>query len=96
MLKLNNYICGLDIGSDKISAAVAQIRNKKVSSLFFETSVSKGVNRGVIVDSVELIGRISEVLENLRIKSGINIKSLYVNVLSKSNTISFFIKYFSC
>ncbi|MFH1441254.1 MAG: cell division protein FtsA [Candidatus Omnitrophota bacterium] len=83
MLKLNNYICGLDIGSDKISATVARIKNKKINSLFFETSSSKGVNRGVIVDSVELIGRISGVLEDLKSKSGINIKSLYVNVSGK-------------
>ncbi len=83
MLKLNNYICGLDIGSDKISAAVARIKNKKINGLFFETSVSKGISKGVIVDSVELNGCISRVLDNLKSKSGINIKSLYVNVSGK-------------
>lgn len=83
MLKLNNYICGLDIGSDKISAVVARIKNKKITGLFFETSSSKGVNRGVIVDSVELISRISVILENLKLKSAVNIKSLYVNVSGK-------------
>ncbi len=83
MLKLNNYICGLDIGSDKISAVAAKIKNKKITGLFFETSGSKGVNNGVIVDSVELINCICGVLEKLKSKSAINIKSLYVNVSGK-------------
>ncbi len=76
----NNYICAIDIGSDKISASLAQIRKNRVASIFSETLASKGVKRGIITDSVELIERIDGLLKSLKIKSAINIKSIYVNI----------------
>lgn len=76
----NNYICAVDIGSDKISASLAQIKGKRIVSIFSETLFSKGVKKGVIIDSVELIERIDSLLKSLKLKSGINIKAIYVNI----------------
>lgn len=76
----NNYICAVDIGSDKISASLAQIKKKRIVSIFSETLASKGIKRGVIIDSVELIERIDSLLKILRLKSGINIKAIYANI----------------
>ena len=77
---LNNYICAVDIGSNKISAAVAVIRKRRIKNLFFETIASKGIKRGAITDSVELIGCIERLLKGLKAKSGINIKVIYANI----------------
>jgi cell division protein FtsA len=77
---LNNYICALDIGSSKISSCVAQFKKGKISSIYFETIPVKGVKEGVIVDSIGLIGSVSKVLKNLKNTSGINIKSVSVNI----------------
>jgi len=76
---LNNYICAVDIGSSKISASVAKMGKKRISDIYFETVDSRGVEKGVVVNSIELIGCIERLLKNLKIKSGINIKVVSVN-----------------
>jgi len=77
---LNNYICVLDIGSSKISAAVAQFKKRKLASIYFDSIPVKGIREGVIVDSIGLIGSVSKVLKSLKAKSGINIKFVSVNI----------------
>ena len=79
MLK-NNYICAVDIGSSKIAAVVAQIKKKKISDVFFETVPAKGVKRGTIVNSIDLVSSIESALKPLRQKSGINLKFVYTNI----------------
>jgi len=76
----NNHICTLDIGSSKIVACLAQIRKKQIINLFFESVPSKGVKRGVVCDSIELVSSISKLLKNLRLKSGVKIRSVYANI----------------
>jgi cell division protein FtsA len=77
---LNNYICALDIGSSKIAVALAVIQRKRITKIFFETLPSKGIEGGTIIDSIALVGAISKLMKNLKVKSGINIKFLYVNI----------------
>jgi cell division protein FtsA len=48
--------------------------------MYFDSVASKGVRDGVIVDSISLISCIERLLKNLKTKSGINIKFLYVNI----------------
>ncbi|MBI4706989.1 MAG: cell division protein FtsA [Candidatus Omnitrophica bacterium] len=79
MLK-SNYLCALDIGSSKIVAVVAEIHKKQLKNIFFESMPVKGVRKGVVVDSIELVGTVTKLMKNLRAKSGINIKSLCVNI----------------
>ncbi len=74
---LNNYICAIDIGSSKISAAGAVLKNKKIFSLFTESLPSKGVKNGMVVDSVELTNCLSGILKSLKVKSGINIRAVF-------------------
>jgi len=76
----NKYICALDIGSSKIAAAVAQIKNRRIRNVFFETNISKGIKRGAIINSIDLVSCLTRVLKNLENKSGINIKSVYSNI----------------
>lgn len=80
MLNLNNYICALDIGSSKIAACVAQIKGKRINNILFETVPSKGIKKGIIVDSIDLVSVVSKLLKNLKAKSGINIKFIYTNI----------------
>ena len=78
---LSNYICALDISSSKVSAAVAKIKKKRIANIFFETQIpSKGIKKGAIVDSIGLTGSIGRTLKNLKAKSGINIKFIYINI----------------
>ncbi|HLD82855.1 MAG TPA: cell division protein FtsA [Candidatus Omnitrophota bacterium] len=76
----NNYICALDIGSSKIAGLVAQIKRNNISNIFFEVNSSAGVKKGAVGDSVELVEHLSSLLKSLKLKSGINIKSVYANI----------------
>jgi cell division protein FtsA len=75
-----NYICALDIGSSKIAAVVVKIQGKHIVDVFLESSSLKGMEKGVIIDSIDLINTLGRILKNLRNKSGINIKSVYTNI----------------
>jgi len=77
---LNNHICALDIGSSKIAAVQAQIKGNSINKIFFESSPSKGIEGGVIVDSIDVVNCIGTLMKNLRLKSGVNVKFLHVNV----------------
>ncbi len=78
---LRNYICALDISSSKVSAAVAEIKKRRITNIFFETkSPSNGIKKGAIVDSTDLTGSIGRTLKNLKSKSGLNIKFIYTNI----------------
>lgn len=78
---LRNYICALDISSSKVSACAAEIRNRRIANIFFQTQgPTKGIKKGAIVDSMDLTGSIGSILKNLKAKSGINIKFVYTNV----------------
>jgi cell division protein FtsA len=77
---LTNYICALDIGSSKISASLAQIKNRRIHNIYFQTAPVKGVKGGAITDSIEIGEVISKILKSLRSKSGINVKFVYAGI----------------
>ncbi|MFH1191566.1 MAG: cell division FtsA domain-containing protein [Candidatus Omnitrophota bacterium] len=79
----NSYICAVDIGSNKISAALALVRKNKISSIFFDCFLSCGVKEGVIVDATELVICLTKILKSLKIKSGLKIKSIHINFSGK-------------
>lgn len=81
-----NYICALDIGSSKISAAVVELKKKHISKISFESIAAKGFSNGAITDSIELVGCIGNVLEKLKNRSGINIKFIYTDISGQDIT----------
>ncbi len=83
---LNNYICALDIGSSKISAIVAQVKGRNINNLYFATVPAKGVKKNLIADSIDTIDSLSQVLKELKEKSGMKIRSLYTNISGQGIT----------
>jgi cell division protein FtsA len=79
----NSYICAIDIGSNKISAALAGIRKNKISNIFFDCFASRGVKEGVIVDATELVICLTKILKSLKTKSGFKIKFIHTNFSGK-------------
>ncbi len=77
---MNSYICAVDIGSSKISAVCAVLKNKKIVSLFMASTPSRGVKKGIVVDSVELTNCLSGILKSLKSKSGVNIRAIFCAV----------------
>lgn len=79
----NNYICAVDIGSNKISAVCARIKKNRIESVFFESLPSSGVKEGVIVDATQLVICLTKIIKSLRLKSGLKIKFLHTNFSGK-------------
>lgn len=77
---LNSYICSVDIGSSKIAASAALVSNKRVSNIYFESVPCKSLKAGAVIDAVSLVGSLDKVLKQLKVKSGIKIKSIHINV----------------
>lgn len=77
---MRSYVCGIDISSSKIAAAVAELRGRSVANIFLETAPSKGIKKGVIVDAASLVNAVGSVLKALRQKSGIRIRTVYANI----------------
>jgi cell division protein FtsA len=73
----------VDIGNSKISAVVAVFKKKKVADIFCETTPSKAVKNGMIVDSVALVGSLGFLLKALKARSRVAIKHIYVNLSGK-------------
>ncbi|HNX81654.1 MAG TPA: cell division protein FtsA [Candidatus Omnitrophota bacterium] len=80
MLKNSNYICALDIGSSKISAALAVIKKHQIISLHCQTLPIRCMRRGSIVDSIDLVDDIGQLIKNIRTQTGIAVKYVYTNI----------------
>lgn len=76
----DNYICALDIGRSKIAGCLAKTKRKRIEELFLDTVLAKGIKAGGVVDSIELVSAIGRLVKILKAKSGVNIKSVYVNI----------------
>ncbi len=77
---MSNYICTMDFGSSKITAAVAKAGRKGLSDLHFTMMPSRGIEKGMIVDSAAFSNSIRAVLRNLFGKSGVKIRNIYTNI----------------
>ena len=79
----NSYFCAVDIGSNKISAALAQVKRGHLENIFFEVLPSRGVKEGVIVDATELVTCLTKIIKSLKTKSGLKIKFIHTNFSGK-------------
>lgn len=79
----NNYICAIDIGSNKISACLAKIKKNRIENIFFEVMPSSGVKEGVIVDATQLVVCLTKIIKSLKTKSGLKVKFIHTNFSGK-------------
>jgi len=78
----DRLICGIDIGSSKI-ATVVGIQTEKSDELKiigFNTTVSRGVRKGLIVDIQEVTNAVEESVEKAERMAGHKINSAFVSV----------------
>ncbi|MDD3345213.1 MAG: cell division protein FtsA, partial [Candidatus Omnitrophica bacterium] len=78
-----NYICAVDIGSNKTAACLAQVKKNRIENIFFDSVASSGVKQGVIVDAMELTNCLAVLLKSLKAKSGARFKLVHVNFSGK-------------
>ncbi|MCM8801215.1 MAG: cell division protein FtsA [Candidatus Omnitrophica bacterium] len=76
----NNYICALDIGASKIAGTLVRLKRNRPESIYFDSIPYSGIKRGMIVDPVALLDALDNLLKNLKNKSGVRIKFVYVSI----------------
>lgn len=75
-----NHICALDIGTSKIAGCVVTLKNGRIWQIYLESMPLKGVHKGSVIDSLELVSSVSRIVKSLKQKSGLHIKSLHTNI----------------
>lgn len=78
----DNLICGIDIGSSKIATVVAvkSHDSEELKIIGFNSTISKGIRKGLIVDIAEVTDAVEESVEKAERMSGHKITSAYVSV----------------
>lgn len=80
-MKKQPYIVSLDIGSTQVRVVVARIEpTGKLQILGVGSAVSKGVQKGAIIDIEQAAGSIRQALEHVERMLGIEISEVYVGV----------------
>ncbi len=74
-------ITGIDVGSTKVSTIIAALNENKVSVIGVSGAViSKGINRGYVVDIDDTVESISSSLERAERMAGVSVSSAYITV----------------
>ncbi len=78
----DKIICGIDIGSSKIATVVGleSKENDEVRIIGFNTTASKGVKKGLIVDIDQVTGAVEESVEKAERMAGHKINQAFVSV----------------
>lgn len=81
MRKKDNIIVALDIGTTKVCALVGEVNEEKgIKIVGVGTSPSTGLRRGVVVNIEETIESIKKAINEAKLTSGVEIKSIYTGI----------------
>lgn len=77
-----NILCGIDVGSSKVSCIVAKISEEEGSPrvMGFSSVPSRGVKKGQIVDINQVTDSVEQAVEQAERMAGIKINAAYVSV----------------
>lgn len=79
--KKDRYIVGLDIGTQKVCAIVAEITDEgRLDVIGIGQSESKGLRKGVVINLEATVDSIKRVVEEAELMAGVEIGSAYVGI----------------
>jgi len=79
--KRENIIAGLDIGTTKVCALVAEVSGEeRLKVIGIGTSLSKGLKKGVVIDIEETVESIKKAIEEARKMAGVEFKEVYTGI----------------
>jgi cell division protein FtsA len=81
-----NIIAGLDLGTTKVGAIIAEMTDEKIHILGFGVSPSEGLNRGLVANITKTAEAIKRALDIASNMAGIEIKSVNVGVAGEHIT----------
>ncbi|RMD49748.1 MAG: cell division protein FtsA [Ignavibacteria bacterium] len=76
----DNIVAGLDLGTTKVGAVIAERKGDSVNILGFGVVPSEGLNRGLVANIVKTADAVSKAMEIATNRAGFEIKDLNVGV----------------
>lgn len=81
MAKREHIVVGLDIGTTKICAIVAEItREKEINIIGVGSSPSRGLRKGVVVNIESTVESIKKAVEEAELMAAVQINSVYIGI----------------
>ncbi len=80
MARNEELIVGLDIGTTKICAVVAQVDEETIDIVGIGSSPSKGMRRGVVIDIDATVDSIRRAIEEAELMAGCEINAVYAGI----------------
>ena len=77
---MKEVVCGLDIGSSKLSAVLAKGTRERMELLGAETLSVRGLEKGAVEDLASFVDCIGTILEKVNAKTKTKIKSVLVSI----------------
>jgi cell division protein FtsA len=78
--KRENIVVGLDIGTTKICAIVAEVSDRGVDIVGIGTHPSKGLRKGVVINIDATVESIRKAVEEAELMAGVEINSVYCGI----------------
>ncbi|MGD9015174.1 MAG: cell division protein FtsA [Candidatus Omnitrophota bacterium] len=78
------YICAIDIGSSKIAACLGCFKGRELTRVWWDCTTAVGIKCGQWHDVQGLLDSLSGLLKNLKAKSGVKIKSVYLGIATQN------------
>jgi cell division protein FtsA len=75
-----NLIVGLDIGTTKVCAIIAQMENGKPKVVGLGSAPSQGLKRGVVVNLDQTVASISKAVQDAEMMAGLKVKKVYAGI----------------
>ena len=75
-----NIVVGLDVGTTKICAIVAEVRGGKTDIIAIGSAPSTGLRKGVVINIESTVDSIKKAVRDAEAMAGIEIKSVYVGI----------------
>ncbi|MDP2898468.1 MAG: cell division protein FtsA [bacterium] len=81
MPKRDNIVVGLDVGTTKICAVVAErVKGGELRILGFGSAPSKGLRKGVVVNIESTVDSIGRAVDEAELSSGVEVGSVFVGI----------------
>jgi cell division protein FtsA len=76
----NNFVAGLDLGTTKVGAIIAEEKDENLDILGFGVAPSEGLNRGLVANIAKTAEAIKTAMEIAQNRAGLDVKELNVGV----------------
>ena len=80
----NNIITGIDVGTTKIVAAVAEKKDGTINIIGIGISNSDGLNKGIVIDIEKTVNSINKAILAAEEESNVDIDSAYVGITGEN------------